>query len=140
MSSQQRNVTFEDIQVGKGALATREHKAIVSGTISLHRGEQFQQLSRYEVDLKRRYTIAGLRYGIGRDSSHSTTSRIRRTGVAIREDASECHAHLRSGTSRASINPPDSAKAQDCARAEKQVALYRFGIIEKGCHGVAYGH
>jgi FKBP-type peptidyl-prolyl cis-trans isomerase len=57
-------VEFEDIIVGAGAAATREHRARVSCTITLHRGDEVSRLSDYWIDLKRRESMAGLRYGM----------------------------------------------------------------------------
>ncbi len=57
-------VEFEDVRRGVGPLATPEHKVCVSGTISLHRGERLSTMERIWIDLKRRHTIAGLRYGV----------------------------------------------------------------------------
>lgn len=57
-------VDFEDLRIGHGEAATREHQACISCTTSLHRGERLQSLDRDWIDLKRREAIAGLRYGI----------------------------------------------------------------------------
>jgi len=58
-------VEFEDIRVGSGEVATREHKAKVSYSMSLHRGDVLENLVDYWIDLKRREScVAGMRYGV----------------------------------------------------------------------------
>lgn len=64
MSHARRNVEFEDLRLGEWDPASSEHKALIACKISLHRGECVQNLASHWVDLKRRETIAGLRYGI----------------------------------------------------------------------------
>ena len=57
-------VEFEDLCPGTGEVATREHTARVSLTVCLHRGEVVQQIDDTWIDLRRRETVAGVRYGI----------------------------------------------------------------------------
>lgn len=64
MSHARGKVEFEDVQLGEGELATREHMAHIACRISLHRGQCVQDLAKLWIDLKRRETIAGLRYGV----------------------------------------------------------------------------
>ncbi|HYE03089.1 MAG TPA: FKBP-type peptidyl-prolyl cis-trans isomerase [Phycisphaerales bacterium] len=64
MSRARGNLEIEDVRLGKGPRATREHEALIACRISLHRGECVRGLTRLWIDLKRRETIAGLRYGV----------------------------------------------------------------------------
>jgi FKBP-type peptidyl-prolyl cis-trans isomerase len=57
-------VEFEDLRLGSGESATREHKARVACRIALHRGELVHNWANYWIDLKRRESIDGVRYGI----------------------------------------------------------------------------
>lgn len=57
-------VKFEDLRVGEGSIATRRHKARVAGTIALRHGECLRRLDGEWIDLSRRETVAGFRYGI----------------------------------------------------------------------------
>ncbi len=58
------DVEYEDLRPGNGEVATREHKALITSSITLHHGESIGPPSRAWIDLKRRETIAGVRYGI----------------------------------------------------------------------------
>ena len=51
-------------RLGEGKLASREHMALIACRISLHRGECVQDWTRHWIELERRETIAGLRYGV----------------------------------------------------------------------------
>ena len=58
-------VEFEDLAFGAGPDATREHKARVNCTISLHHGDVLRVLKDYWIDLKRRESaVAGVQYGV----------------------------------------------------------------------------
>jgi FKBP-type peptidyl-prolyl cis-trans isomerase FkpA len=57
-------VEIEDVREGKGEAATNAHIARVSVEMTLHRGECVELSGVFSVDLRRRETIAGLRYGI----------------------------------------------------------------------------
>lgn len=52
------------MQVGTGELATRDDQALVTLKISLHHGECVLNESEQWIDLRRRHTIAGVRYGV----------------------------------------------------------------------------
>ncbi|MCG3124787.1 MAG: hypothetical protein GIKADHBN_03274 [Phycisphaerales bacterium] len=55
---------YEDLRLGHGKVATRDHMARVSGTIALHRGEILRRLNDEWLDLSRRDAVAGIRYGV----------------------------------------------------------------------------
>jgi len=57
-------VEFEDLRLGSGEVATREHEARVSWKITLRRGEVVSQVGSSWIDLKRRDSIPGVHYGI----------------------------------------------------------------------------
>ena len=64
MSRGSGKIEYEELHIGNGLVATREYKARVSLTITLHRGDAVRQVSDEWIDLGRRETIAGVRYGI----------------------------------------------------------------------------
>ncbi len=64
LRSTKGKVDFQDLFVGTGQPATRDHQALVSGPMCLHRGDLVRTLHKDWIDLKRREVIAGLRYGI----------------------------------------------------------------------------
>lgn len=57
-------VEFEDLVPGKGEVATRECEARITVVMRLHGQDLVDEVKDLWVDLKRRYCIAGLRYGI----------------------------------------------------------------------------
>jgi FKBP-type peptidyl-prolyl cis-trans isomerase len=70
MHRQRTGLRVEDVQLGTGAEATRESEALVRFKLFLNRGEQIpcepsvSGATETWVDLRRRQSIAGLRYGI----------------------------------------------------------------------------
>jgi FKBP-type peptidyl-prolyl cis-trans isomerase len=57
-------VKIEDLSPGAGPAATRQHEIRITYKLFLHRGECIQDIQHYWIDLRRRETIAGLRYGL----------------------------------------------------------------------------
>lgn len=64
MTKGRGKVEFEEVRLGTGEVATREHAARVRGSIRLRHGDPVRALPDDWIDLKRRDVIAGIRYGV----------------------------------------------------------------------------
>lgn len=58
------NVEFDEVRIGTGEPATRDHQAFVTLKLNLHHGDCVLSDSEQWIDLRRRHTIAGVRYGV----------------------------------------------------------------------------
>jgi FKBP-type peptidyl-prolyl cis-trans isomerase len=59
-----KGVKIEDVRLGSGKVAIRGAVVRINYDLSLNQGEHVQRLTDYQIDLRRRDALAGLRYGI----------------------------------------------------------------------------